>query len=657
MSLSFIPNQPWIFEQALPDQPCLNNDTTEYSQLVAPGDTICIQQIMEPCTADILCDPDMVEQEEVALDAWTVADGWASADKNHVSFDGSVSAGGDICEQTSAVGFTAGNVFMIDFEITAITGTCGFQVQLGSTSDSTVFDTIGRYQVYLVSTDPTNLFQFIIQNPSPIAGDTVEITIYSQSRFVAECWYDSPLFATPSWTYEYNDDDPLNPFGTFCSRGDTGRLINSAAYTTDGNYHSVEVTVTGMTQGSLEVILGGVYIGLITVNGSYTFYGVPTDASLELLFYKQDSFDGCISHVNVSDYGLVDNTDLTNSVHSLVITNSSGVAATDEIAFEVAENRITWCFNIDDITNGGLPIELPCDAGNKIKITTACPEVEAVEYLSINTLRYDTAGWDCTYLLQGYSDGWAFGFYFGSVTAPVFTLTQRLRVLQFAPRYPALGEEYLYSNGSYSRSWAQSGKIRQCWFDYVDELTHDVIRLQILSDVLTIDSDVYFAPVKDYEPEWDEHRRNLAQSRIDLVKDEVLYNSSCNVLTQEPCTTNVVTTPPSTMIGYKMVGTFDLTTVTANNFTTVDQIQGSYATNTGVDATTVGGRNAISSYYQSYFTGFLGGSVTSASVTYNAPILTIEIYGTGDYTSVYNCVAVSVNGAVANANVIMIQPY
>lgn len=657
MSLSFIPNQPWIFEQALPDQPCLNNDTTEYSQLVAPGDTICIQQIMEPCTADIICDPDMVEEEEVALGNWTVGDGWSSADANHVAYDGSAAGGGDICEQSATVGFTAGNVFMIDFEITAITGTCGFQVQLGSTSDSTVFDTIGRYQVYLVSTDPTNLFQFIIQNPSPIAGDTVEITIYSQSRFVAECWYDSPLFATPSWTYEYNDDDPLNPFGTFCSRGDTGRLINSAAYTTDGNYHSVEVTVTGMTQGSLEVILGGEYIGLITVNGSYTFYGVPTDASLELLFYKQDSFDGCISHVNVSDYGLVDNTDLTNSVHSLVITNSSGVAATDEIAFEVAENRITWCFNIDDITNGGLPIELPCDAGNKIKITTACLEVEPVEYLSINTLRYDTAGWDCTYLLQGYSDGWAFGFYFGSVTAPVFTLTQRLRVLQFAPRYPALGEEYLYSNGSYSRSWAQSGKIRQCWFDYVDELTHDVIRLQILSDVLTIDSDVYFAPVKDYEPEWDEHRRNLAQSRIDLVKDEVLYNSSCNVLTQEPCTTNVVTTPPSTMIGYKMVGTFDLTTVTANNFTTVDQIQGSYATNTVVDATTVGGRNAISSYYQSYFTGFLGGSVTSASVTYNAPILTIEIYGTGDYTSVYNCVAVSVNGAVANANVIMIQPY
>jgi hypothetical protein len=193
----------------------------------------------------------------------------------------------------------------------------------------------------------------------------------------------------------------------------------------------------------------------------------------------------------------------------------------------------------------------------------------------------------------------------------------------------------------------------------VDELTHDVIRLQILSDVLTIDSDVYFAPVKDYEPEWDEHRRNLAQSRIDLVKDEVLYNSSCNVLTQEPCTTNVVTTPPSTMIGYKMVGTFDLTTVTASNFDFIIAYQGGYGTASGFDATTVGGRTAISNQLQIYFTlaAFLGGSVTSASVTYTAPDLLIEIYGTGNYTSTFSTLAIMVNPTGDPGNVIMIQPY
>ena len=140
------------------------------------------------------------------------------------------------------------------------------------------------------------------------------------------------------------------------------------------------------------------------------------------------------------------------------------------------------------------------------------------------------------------------------------------------------------------------------------------------------------------------------------MKDEVLYNSSCNVLTQEPCTTNVVTTPPSTIIGYKMVGTFDLTTVTASNFDIIQAFQTSYGTNTGFDATTVGGINAIKTFIASFFT-FMGGSVTTSTVTYSAPILTIEVYGTGDYTSTYSAFALMVNPTGDPSNVIMIQPY
>lgn len=657
MSLSLIPNQPWIFEQALPDQPCLNNDDTTYSQLVSPGDIICIQQAMNPCNEDIICDGDMMDQEDIAIEGWDTGGGWSSGGATDLAYDGA-SAGADTAVCSTAVGFTAGNVFQITFEITSITGTCGFYVQLGNASISELFDTIGTYTVYLISTTTADAFQFILDNPSPTTGDTVAITILSMGRFVGECWRDGlNIVPAPSWLYSYNEDDPLNPFGIFCTiEGIGGDLINDSAFTATGNYHSVKITVTEMTQGGLEVILGGEYLGSVTVAGSYTFYGVPT-AGTDLILRPYDDFIGCISHVNVSDYGLLDNTDLANSVYQLVITNASGIAATDEIAFEVTENRITWCFNIDDITNGGFPVELPCDAGNRIKITGACEEQEPIEYLSINTLRYDTNGWDCTYVVAGYSDGWAFGFYFGSVTAPVFTLTQRLRVLQFAPRYPALGEEYLYSNGSYTRSWAQSGKIRQCWFDYVDEYTHDVIRLQILSDVLTIDSDVYFAPVKDYEPEWDEHRRNLAQSRIDLVKDEVLFNSSCNVLTQEPCTTNVVTTPPSTMIGYKMVGDFDMTSVDPANFDFNIYDYVVYGTLSGNDCSTVAGRNAIASMLEAYITTYLSGVIVSSSVTYVGDTMTIEIYATGDYTSTYSALAFTINITGFPGNIMFLQPY
>lgn len=660
MPLSLIPNQPFIFEQVLPDQPCLNNDDSAYSPLVAPNDVICVQQIMTPCVEDVMCDPDMIDVGDVPNDGWNCTDGWSSSSPSDVAFDGA-NTGADLCESLISPTATAGQVCYIDFTITSITGVCGINVQLGSYATSDEYDALGTYRVYLIAQTNADLWQFIVVNPSPTAGDTIEITINSMGTAVADCWLDDFNYIPgPSWEYNYNDEDSTDIYGYFCSlgfaEGVAGDLINNSAYTTDGNYHRVSFTISDCTAGGVEVILGGEYLGTIDTNGTYQMYGVPTDASNTLIFHPVDSFQGCISHVSVDDFGLLDNTDLTNSVYSLVITNSSGVAATDEIPFEINDDRITWCFNIDDITNGGNPVELSCDAGNRLKITAACEEAEPVEYLSINNLRYNNEGWDCTFIVNGWSDGYAFGFYFGSVTAPVFNLVQRLRVLQFAPRYPAVGEEYLYSNGSYSRSYAQSGKVRQCWFDYVDELTHDVIRLQILCDVLTLDSDVYFAPIKDYEPEWDDHKRNLAQSRIDLVKEEVLFNSSCNVMGQAPCTTNTVTVPPSTMIGYKMVGSFDLVNVDPANFAMNVCINGFFATASANDATTLSGRNALLTYLGTYITISLGGSIISQSASYAGTVLSIDIRATGDYNSTYSAASFEVDGLARNGNVIMLQP-
>ena len=61
MPIELIPNQPYIFEQALPDQPCLNNDERAYAQLVTSGDTICIREINTPCAEGVMWDPDMYE--------------------------------------------------------------------------------------------------------------------------------------------------------------------------------------------------------------------------------------------------------------------------------------------------------------------------------------------------------------------------------------------------------------------------------------------------------------------------------------------------------------------------------------------------------------------------------------------------------------------
>lgn len=657
MPLELIPNQPFIFEQALPDQPCLNNDPNAYTQMTAPDDIICVQQVITPCTEGVMCDPDMYELgSELLTGAWTASDGWSSADLNHVSYDGASYNAFEVCFLPLGT-MISGIAYRLTFEITSITGNMYVNVGSGGNTFGDVYDALGTYEVYVVSNQSSSYIEFITGVMT--TGDTVEITINSFEQIVDDCWVVEVDTLIPTFNYSYNE---VTGQGQYCGIGaeTVGALTNSSAFTTVLNYHRVSFTITSMTTGHLEVILGGVYLGSIYENGEYNLYGVPTTGT-DLIFQSWDSFDGCISYVSVDDFGLLDNTDLANAVYKLEVINASNLAVgTDPISFEIWDDRIIWCFNVSDLTNGTLPIELACTIDYKLKITAQCSdEVEPVEYISTTILRYNTDGWDCTFIMSAYSDGYAFGFYFGSVTAPLFYLTQRLRVLQFAPKYPAIGEEYLYSNGSFSRSFAQSGKVRQAWFDYVDEACHDVIRLQILSDVLTLDSDVYFAPLKDYEPEWDEHRYNLAQSRIDLVKEETLFNRSCFSVGQAPCTTNVVTIPPSTAIGYELIGELDLTNVTASNFIIVELFTGSYATQSGNNATTAGGRTAIASYFQSFFTGAvvgLNGTVINTSVTYVAPMLQITITGTGNYNSTYSAFAFTVDVPTIPSNVIMLQP-
>lgn len=648
MPLNFIPNQPFLFEQALPDQPCLNNDPNVYTQMVTADDTICVQQILTPCTEDVICDPNMQETGLNVVDLWTVADGWSTTDANHIAYDGATAGGGDVCEQTT--GYIVGAVYKIEYTITSLTGTAGVTAALGLSVGQSA-SALGTYVDYFICQDAFDNLAFLFTNPTPTGADTIEITVTSFQQWVDSCWVDELAFGYPSWSYSY---DETTGQGKFCAvEVDNGDLVNTSAYANDLNYHRVTLTITDSTAGGLEVILGGVYLGTTTGNGEFTFYGIPTDFSLELILRKVDSFDGCVSLVDVDDFGFFNTLDPGDSICQLTVVNTAQTQESSVIAFELWDDRIIWCFNTSILQGEFSPIEMDCNDTYQLKILYAC-DFEVI-YISTTAFRWNAIGWDCTFIMSAYSDGYAFGFYFGSVTAPLFYLTQRLRILQFAPKYRAVGEEYLYSNGSFSRSFAQSGKVRQAWFDYVDETCHDVIRLQVLSDVLTLDSDVYFAPLKDYEPEWDEHRYNLAQSRIDLVKEETLFNRSCFAVGQAPCTTNVVTIPPVTIVNYEMIGTYNLSDVDPANFSLYTIFNQAYVETLANDVTTLGGRNALLAYISSFITSGLNGSIINSNIIYVAPVLDITIIAIGDYTSTYSAVAFAIPTATY-PNVAMLQP-
>ena len=659
MPLNLIPNQPFIFEQALPDQPCLNNDPNVYTQMVTADDTICVQEILTPCLEDVLCDPNMYELgADILAGSWNGFGGWTSADVNHLEYDGASYSINEFTylDITPAV---VGCAYKISFEITSITGACatnGVSLAInGGSVNPSVFNAIGTYDAYFINRQDPSQIVFVFLGFVPTVGDTMSITINSFQQVTDDCWNAEIIDGFPRWSYDY---DATTGQGKFCAfTVSNGDLTNTSAYVTDLNYHRVTLTITDCSAGGLEVILGSVYLGTTTGNGEFTFYGIPTSGN-DLILRKVDSFDGCVSLVDVDDFGFFNTLDPGDSICQLTVVNTALTQESSVIAFELWDDRIIWCFNTSILQGELSPIEMDCNDNYQLKIFYTC-DGENTTYYSTTLFRWNALEWDCTFIMSAYSDGYAFGFYFGSVTAPLFYLTQRLRILQFAPKYPAVGEEYLYSNGSFSRSFAQSGKVRQAWFDYVDEACHDVIRLQVLSDVLTLDSDVYFAPLKDYEPEWDEHRYNLAQSRIDLVKEETLFNRSCFSIGQAPCTTNVVTIPPSTTIGYEMIGTFDLTGVTDTNFQMEFINNTGYATVTNNDATTLAGKNAILANMTYYLTNIMGGTIINSNIIYVAPILDITVIGTASYSgNVYDVSAVgfTVDAGAYPSNVIMLQP-
>jgi hypothetical protein len=427
---------------------------------------------------------------------------------------------------TPSTPLVAGNVYQVDLTIDSVTGNAGIFVSLGLDTYATEITAAGTYVFWLVAQTTTDDLVFTMNASATTAGDTMVISNVALSATML-CWDDSLGFGYPTWSYSLVTDG-ITADGKFCSITDYGSLTNLTAYTADGNYHRVNLRITDCTQGGLEVVLGGTYLGTTSGNGEFQLYGVPNDASGSLILTKADNFDGCVDNVTVDDFGFLDSAFINSTVYGLEIINQSGVGATDRIEFVLNDDRITWCFDVSDLTNGGFPIELGCNIDYRLRLTEDCGG-GATTYDSLTVLRYNPDGWDCTFVVEGYSDGYNLGFYFGATTANVFKLTQRLRILQFAPKYPTQGEEYLFSSGIFGRSYAQRGKVRTAHFDYVDEPTHDVISTQLICDVLTIDGDVYFAPVKDYEPEWDENRYNLAQSKVDIIRvtEPVIFKRSC----------------------------------------------------------------------------------------------------------------------------------
>jgi hypothetical protein len=544
MAISFIPNQPILFEDPLfAGQSCLNNDTRQYAQLAQSGDSMCIQFINEPIATLYSCDmtvfSDVVnngtfDSNLSAWDEYNFATGTNLGAPTNWTWTPDGATSNPTATQIGLVQNipgTVGAMFLISFEFSYDNGG-DFKIGFGNASSNSWnfvnllnnFETnIDGRRCLLVSSYIALDFAFYCTTSNVTIKNLVIRDVTTGQCVVPNSSVNA------HWTYVESVNGWQKIDGTVATAYPLA-IFNSMV---SGTYYRLRYKVMNMPEDSIAYMEiqdnSNATLAKTFVNGEFAEYFNYTGPSAQpYILANPEAQNGVIYDIAFEEMCYnhrisVTNTD--NSPASIWYDSSSPL-----YKIQYYKDRIVWCFTWSGLTSADVPGAPLNSACYTITFDDQCSG--GVTTQSYTIVNYKATGsHPCSVLVQGNNQGYAFGFFFNDPDTSVeFILLQRLRILQFNPMYPTKTEQYLYSNGDMFRSFAQTGKVRSAWFDYVDEPTHDVIRLQLLSDTLTIDSTEFFCIAEDYEPEWGENGKyNLAQSKVTLmaVNEPTLYNKNC----------------------------------------------------------------------------------------------------------------------------------
>lgn len=542
MATSFIPNQPILFEDPLfAGQDCLNADTRQYAQLAEAEDNMCIQIINEPIETIYSCNmssfSDIVTNGSFTTDLsnwteynfitgapsgtnyWTWSSGGATSDPGRSGIGLLQSLTGSI-----------GDVFLISFDFT-YDNAGDFFIGLGDSGTNTWnfvnlfnnFQTnIDGRRCLLVSSYIGLEFAFYC-DASAVTIDNIIIRNITSNPCVV---YD--ITVNSHWSYVESVNGWQKIDGTAANAFPLGLFISLA-----NTYYRLTYKVMNMsenTQAYFEIQdNSNATISKTYVNGEFAEYFYYTGPPLQpYILANPEAQNGIIYDIIVEQMCYNHRISVTYPDGSPASIWYDSTSVVNPIQYY--KDRIVWCFDwssLESFDVPGAPLNSDCYT---ITFQDLCSTTITTQ--SYTVINYKATGsHPCSVVVQGSNQGYAFGFFFNDPdTSVAFSLKQRLRILQFNPMYPTKTEQYLYSNGTMYRSFAQSGKVRTAWFDYVDEPTHDVIRLQLLSDTLIVGNQPFFCVAEDYEPEWGENGKyNLAQSKVALmaVNEPTLYNKNC----------------------------------------------------------------------------------------------------------------------------------
>lgn len=542
MAISFIPNQPILFEDPLfAGQPCLNNDTRAYAQLAQAGDTTCIQFMNEPVGTTYACDMttfnDVVNNGSFANDLsnWDEYD-FATGTNTGAPTTWTWTVDGATSDPTASnIGLiqsipgAVGNIFLISLEFTYDNGG-DFKIGFGNAT------TNSWNWVNLLNNFETNIdgrrcliVSSYINLDFAFYCDTSAVTIKNlviRDITPAQCVVPNSS-VNAHWTYVESVNGWQKIDGTVATAYPL-TIFSSIINATDYKLSYKVMNMPEDTVAYMEIQdTGNATLSKTYLNGEFAEYFTYAGATGQpFILANPEAQNGVIYDIKFEEMCYDQRISVTYPDGSPASIQYDSSSALNPITY--FKDRMIWCFDWQTLIGQDVPGPLNSDCYT-ISIDDQCAGATTQSYTIINYKA--TGSHDCSVVVEGDNQGYAFEFFFNDPSTSVaFTLRQRLRLLQFNPMYPVKTEQYLYSSGTMFRSYAQSGKVRTAWFDYVDEPTHDVIRLQLLSDTLTISGTEFFCIAEDYEPEWGENGKyNLAQSKVALMaqNEPTLYNKNC----------------------------------------------------------------------------------------------------------------------------------
>jgi hypothetical protein len=540
MGLVVIPNQPINLEPFAVDD-CNVGDNKAYCTLYNDGDYAYLQFKQTPCGGNIVS-----EGNFVTVDDWTADAGWTHV-PNSIGAgldDGTfVHTPGTSDDLEQSAGLVNGNYYKVT--ITVGDRTAGtVRILLGGTDIGTI-DSNGEFTLYGTASSTgvlkiransafdgyvayvscfelVNTYQLVLLDADTETPAAVQPSIASvyDDEYVTFYWQWSGV---PMGCYKVSVGDPCNP-------GAGASLVSDPEFDSGSGWNIIN---DGGTQHL--VIAGGVLSLTIETPGD-TFIETIESNTFELI-------NGCCYRIEVQ-FGNVDPAFDSNLASYTVIglkSPSFGGTVVNYLSgphssYENQTFYFDFCvpFLANPSTDYQLFFTYQAANGNtftggefaEIKKLNIYPIYDCgtgdTTYIS-NCLALDTEH-DCAKYVRATCDNGStkYGFRWGA-----FVLNHRARFLKFNPFYPTDADDYEYSSGTRSLTFAKREKYWEGLLDYADENFHDTVSTQVLCDTIQIDGVSYFVRPGDYKPEWDKDgRQRLAQARIELRKKSSTIQSN-----------------------------------------------------------------------------------------------------------------------------------